>query len=305
MQKPVFTYETVIATSERVAWRIEDLLAVDTPLSFDRAHLPEALAGLSKISCLDEKTKQKLNHIRGHSYMNLFAFVEEYIIAQTVRHAEAEMFGDHDAVRALLRFGEEELKHQKLFKRYCANFRRDFPSEVFVLGNAADVANVILSHSAIAVLLVTLHLELMTQQHYVGCVKDDQTLDPLFTKLLRHHWIEEAQHAKIDVLELARLAADAPPELIETAISEYFGILAALDGLLQKQVDLDLESLSAATGRTIADGDANEIREAQRRSYRNDFLVMGMTNPLFKTTLAELAPAGAGRLAQETAKYQT
>ena len=38
----------------------------------------------------------------------------------------------------------------------------------------------------------------MTQLHYLDSVKDDGDLDPLFKSLLRHHWMEEAQHAKLD-----------------------------------------------------------------------------------------------------------
>ena len=49
---------------------------------------------------------------------HLFGFVEEYILANTVQYANAEMFGDRDAVRALCRFADEEAKHMLLFARY-------------------------------------------------------------------------------------------------------------------------------------------------------------------------------------------
>jgi hypothetical protein len=302
--EPNFTYESVIETSERVAWKIADLFPDGTRISFDAPHLPDALAGVECISGLDDRAKLTLNHIRGHSYMNLFAFVEEYIIAQTVKHAEAEMFGDHDAVRALLRFGEEELKHQKLFQTYCAAFRRDFGSEVRVLSAASDVASVILSHSPTAVLITTLHLEIMTQQHFVKCFKDDPSADPLFSNILKHHWIEEAQHVKIDLLELAKLVEESSEEQIDSAIEEYFGILTAFDGLLADQVEMDIESLEVATGSALGPV-ADEVRAAQRRSYRNDFLVMGMSNPMFISTVRALLTSGKERLDVETNKYRS
>lgn len=45
-----------------------------------------------------------------------------------------------------------------------------------------------------------LHLEWMIQLHYVDSVRADEALDPQFCSLLRHHWMEEAQHAKLDTL---------------------------------------------------------------------------------------------------------
>ena len=50
------------------------------------------------------------------------------------------------------------------------------------------------------------HIEWMTQSHYVDSVRDDGELDPLFKSLLKHHWMEEAQHAKLDTLMVEALA---------------------------------------------------------------------------------------------------
>jgi hypothetical protein len=296
MLEPQFGYERVVDLSVKVCWDLDDVLPASAQIRFDRPHLPDALAGTQQIECLDDAQKLVLNHVRGNSYMNLFGFVEEYIIAQTVQHAQAEMFGDHEAIRALLRFGEEELKHQKLFKRYCAAFRRDFGLDCKLLGSAAEVANVVLDNSATAVMLVTLHLELMTQQHYIDCVRDDSSLDPLFSDILRHHWMEESQHAKIDVLELQKLTTDATQSEVDAAVDQYFGVLQAFDGLLAQQVDMDLETLAEKDGRHFTAPEAAEIRQKQLRSYRKDFLVMGMTNPMFVQTVRQLSESGATRL---------
>ncbi len=300
-----FSYQQTIDASERVAWRIDDILPETASLDFTRPHLPEALTHISELDCLNAEEKLKLNHIRGHSYMNLFAFVEEYIIAQVVRHAQAEMFGDHDAIRALLRFGEEEVKHQTLFLRYCQKFRQEFGSECRVLGQPADVAQIILSKSPIAVMLTTLHLELMTQAHFVGAIKDHSELDPTFVSILRHHWQEEAQHTKIDVLELDKLVEEATEADIQTALADYLGILAAFDGLLLQQVDMDIESLQEASGRSLQPAEHEAVRRSQQSSYRLDFLVMGMQNPLFLDVVESLAPGRGRALVEQAARsYQ-
>ena len=114
------------------------------------------------------------------------------------------------------------------------------------------VAEVILSKSPMAVLLVTLHLEIITQAHYVDAMRDNQEMEPLFTSLFKYHWVEEAQHAKLDVLQLNKLRADAAPEQVETAINDYFDIVSAFAGLLAAQAKLDIGSLSARSVATSA-----------------------------------------------------
>ena len=153
-----YDYNTAIQNSIKVAWKLEDVFPKTTKLNFSRPHLPDALTGIAELNCLGAEEKLALNHLRGNSYMNLYNFVEEYIIAQVVEHTQAEMFGDHDAIWALLRFSEEEVKHQALFRLYCAAFDRDCGTRGQVLNNAAQVAGIIMSKSSIAVMLVTLHL---------------------------------------------------------------------------------------------------------------------------------------------------
>jgi hypothetical protein len=165
---------------------------------------------------LNEAERLALNHLSGNAYLNLFSFVEEYILATMLKHAHAEVFGDPNALRALTRFVDEELKHQALFDRYRRAFQRDFGHPCGVLETAQEVAAVIMSHSPMAVLLITLHIELMTQHHYTECVKDAD-VDPLFKGLLKNHWLEEAQHAKIDALELDKIATSATPAALELA----------------------------------------------------------------------------------------
>ena len=63
-------------------------------------------------------------------------------------------------------------------------------------------------------------IEWMTQAHYLGSVRDDGDIDPLFKSLLKHHWIEESQHAKLDTLIVDALAEGADEAEIDKAIDE-------------------------------------------------------------------------------------
>ncbi len=294
-----FDYESCVRASERVSWRLDDVFPADMKLDFGLRFLPDAIAGSSELTFLSQGEQLKLNQVTGNSYLYLFYFVEEYIIASVVQHANAEMFGDPTALRALLRFADEEVKHQQLFTRFRAAFDRDFGFECDVIANPQAVAEVILGKTPMAVMLTTLHLELVTQQHYVEGYREAEAkgLDPFFASLLKHHWLEEAQHAKIDALELAKLAEGAPAAQIDVAIDDYIGILDAFSGLLAQQGRLDVTSLERATGRSFDEAQTKAIAEHQARAYRRALIVMGLDNPMFGRYLGQFSEGGSERVA--------
>lgn len=298
-----YDYSTCIRNSEKVSWKVDEVIPPGTEMDFSRTFLPGPFSGEGRISVLRDDEKLKLNQITGNSYLNLFRFVEEYIIATAVDHAQAEMYGDHLAIRALLRFAEEELKHQELFRRALATFAEGFGSRCEVLDNAAEVAGVILGKSPIAVMLITLHLELMTQAHYTESIRDNESIDPVFATLLKHHWLEEAQHARIDALELDKLLDSATPEMIDKGFADYLELCQAVDGLLAAQTGMDIESLSAATGRSFSDDEKQAITVGQHAAYRHTFLVAGMTNRQFVNTLEKIVGDGAKRTAELAASW--
>jgi hypothetical protein len=293
-----YDYASVVRHAERVCWTIDEVMPPGTRLDFTRPFLPELLEGSARIPGLAAPERLKLNHIAGHAYIHLFAFLEEYIVAMAVSRAQAEMHGDHDAIRALVRFAEEELKHQKLFFRFLDTFKEGFGHPCWLVGDAATVAREILSKSPIAVLLMTLHIEMLTQTHYAECARHDDKLEPLFVSLLEHHWLEEAQHAKLDALELAKLVAEATPEGVRRGFDDYLSLVGVLDRLLAVQAGLDLSSLGGAIGRVLPEAQAEDALRAQHAAYRGTFLVLGMKNRLFVDIASRISPEGAARVAE-------
>lgn len=294
-----YSYESTLADALKVNWRVEDLIGGEKTLDFTKPFLPDSLAGVNAIGCLSPREKLLLNQIRGNSYLYLFGFVEEFILPFVLDQTRAAVHGDPVEVRALATFAEEEAKHIHLFTRFAADFARGFPTRCGVIGPASEVAAAILKHSALGVGMVTLHLEWMTQLHYIDSVKDNakESIDPQFASLLRHHWMEEAQHAKLDTLLVDRLAREAGPEGIAKGIDDYVAIGTMLDGGLAAQAGLDLESLAHAAERTFTEEEKAEIKAAQIKSYRWTFLVSGMTHPNFVRALGEVSPEGAARVA--------
>lgn len=296
-----YDYQACVTASERIAWKLDDVFPPSTQLDFEKPFLPAALAACGPLPFLTAAQHRTLNQITGNAYANIFGFVEEYILAVMVRHASEHLLGDRDAMRALLRFSDEEVKHQMLFSRFCAAFARDFGHPCEVLGSASEVAAVILSKSPIAVLTMTLHIELMTQAHYVESVRDDSGLDPVFARLLHDHWLEESQHARIDALELDRLLERAAPPAIEQGIDEYLDIVSAFDGLLAEQAAMDARALAGKLGFALAEDQRTAVVAAQHAGYRRTFLVSGMTNRIFATHVESMSDRGAERVRQRAA----
>lgn len=290
-------FEKIVEISERVAWRVDDVIRADERLDFTKAFLPEEMAATRPLTFLSAGEQLRLNQIRANAYLHLFTFVEETIIPMALRHATAELFGDPWAIRALARFADEEVKHQQLFQRFAAAFARDFGSPCGTVSNAEEAAGFILQRSPLAVLLVTLHLELITQAHYVDSVRvlaDANELEPLFASMLKHHWVEEAQHAKIDALEIRKLGAHASGERVAIAIAEYEDILRTLDTVLRKQSALDLQSLELCLGRDLSANERQRFEAVQTASYADSFLFAGLKHRAFRAEIGALhADSGA------------
>ena len=291
-----YSYPAALADSQKVNWRVEDLIGGDKKLDFSKPFLPDSLAGISRIEGLNAREKLILNQIRGATYLHLFGLVEEFILPFALERAKDEVHGDKDRVRALLTFAEEEAKHQQLFQAFATEFAQGFPVEPELIGPAQAVAEAVLSHSKLGVAILILHLEWLTQRHYLESVKTDETIDPRFLSLLRHHWQEEAQHAKIDTLVAAELASRATPQEIELAIDDFLKIGGLLESSLQQQVKFDLTTLEKAIGRTLSEAQRKEIEAAQLKSYRWTFLVSGLEQANFVKAVGELSTAGLGRV---------
>ncbi|RKH70314.1 diiron oxygenase [Corallococcus aberystwythensis] len=297
-------YQSCIQSSERVSWRIDELLPKDTVLDFSHRFLSDALTGTEAIPFLSTEERLLLNQIRSNSYAHLFLFLEEYAVALASQRAGLELHGNATHMRALLRFTEEELKHQQLFARFTDAFAKGFKVAPALLDNQVEVARAIMAKSNLGVLIFNLHMELMTQQHYLETVRgnQDETLDPLFCNLLKHHWLEEAQHTRLDFLEAQKILAGAP-DALDAALNEYAELLQALRGTLNAQLALDLQTLEKAAGRTFTPEERQQLSEAQERSYVWGFIGMGMKAPLFLSRLRALSPVAEQRVLELAPTY--
>src|SRR5215210_8030861 len=270
-----FNYQTTLASSLRAQWELDDVLSTDEELDFSRNFMPETLARTAALDALNPFEQRILNQISAHQYLCIFGVVEEFILPFLLDHARPALREDDYRVRALLNFAAEEAKHIHLFKRFHEAFVRGFPVACEMIGPSEAIGAEVLRHDPLAVGLVILMIEWMTQQHYLGSIRDDGDLDPLFKSLMKHHWMEEAQHAKLDTLIVDALAQGRSEAEIDRAIDEFFAIGGFLDDGLKAQAGLNLDALELATGRNI---DRDSILPQQHQAARWTYLGSGMVH---------------------------
>ena len=291
-----YDYAETIATAQRVNWKIEDIIGGEKKLDFSKPFMPESLARVNKLSFLNDEEKLTLNHIRAHAYLSIFGLVEEFILPFVLDHVRPSLDGDDNRVRAFLQFASEEAKHIQLFKIFREEFTKNFGTECSVIGPGPAVAKEILSHDPLSVALVILHIEWMSQGHYIGSIKDDADLDPQFKSLLKNHWLEEAQHAKLDTNMVASLAEGLSPEEIEKAVDGYLAIGAFLDAGNEQQTKFDMDAFERATGRVLTEEERTEFFKVQLQANRWTYLGTGMNHPRFLETLEDLGPEHRRRI---------
>src|SRR4051794_27160914 len=106
-----------IARSKRVRWDIES--DVIRGRHFDPADkfLPDGLTRAGRLDSFSSQEKRYFSQVQGRTYARMFGLVERFIGAKVLELTGDHWLGDQVALEALVRFGEEELKHQALFRR--------------------------------------------------------------------------------------------------------------------------------------------------------------------------------------------
>jgi len=295
-------YPSIVAVSERVAWSVDAIFA-NRRFAATKPFVPDSWLNTRHLVFLDDREQRTLNHIRAFSYVHLLSNYEEFIPIQMAEVAGKDWHDDRARLRQLLRFGEEEMKHQQLFQRAedvleasCGHaFGRYFdPDKVRVTA----FAKAVLAYPLLPRFLLLAAFEWGTQRHYVESVQagNGGSGDPLYVDILKNHWIEENQHTKTDALEAARLAAG----MSSVEISEAFDGVLGLGGLIGEtfvgQVNQELATFAAVTGRVLPEAEATALRDALNQSLQAILAGVSLTHPSFKQVALELSKEGAAKL---------
>jgi hypothetical protein len=288
-------YARCISASKRVRWDSDK--DVIRGRSFDRSqkYLPDGLSLVHEFATLSGDEKRFVSQIQGRTYANIFGLVERFINAKVLEVSRDHWLGDQVALEALVRFSDEELKHQELFRRI-----NDLVGETLPAGYCFDidpnaVAGAVLSKSTWAVLVLTLDIELFTQLHYRQSIDPDGELSELFKDVFLYHWKEESQHAILDELELKRHDAGLTIAERDQAVDEFTELVGAVDGILQAQAASDAGYFAANCGRVVNKEEAGAIKAGFLKAYRWQYIHSGAGHPMFRKVLTSLITEDQGQ----------
>jgi hypothetical protein len=186
------------------------------------------------------------------------------------------------AFEALTNFASEEVKHMYLFRRVRAKVDEKLGFSLTLVDNEGEFASSVLARNRGAVLLLTSAIEWLTQHHFQSAMKNSDELDPAAKELFRFHWMEEAQHTRLDHLETVRVFKEMTEADRTMAIEDLIWLLAAVDGLLVQQSRHDLANFSRYLGYAFPEDELKDVFFGLLMAKRCAFIKDGITHPNFK-----------------------
>ena len=281
-------YEKVIETSKRIRWEIERDVIRGRAFALDRDFLPVGLSLAGELEFLTPAERRLFSQVQGRTYANLFGLVERFIGAKVIEISQQHALGDQVALEALVRFTDEELKHQALFRRIEQMMADVMPAGYQLAVQPNAVADAVLSKCTWAVLGLTCHIELFTQAHYRASIADATDLSPLWKDVFLFHWREESQHAVLDELEWMREDEQLEPAERDLAVADLIDLVVAVDGILQAQAAADTLYFERCVERAFEPARIERIAATLLKAYRWQYIVSGVLEPRFQKVLGAM-----------------
>lgn len=279
-------YAKCVSASKRVHWTIDEHAIRGRKLDSKDTFLPASLSKVASLDFLSEDEKRFMSQVQGRTYANIFGLVERFINAKILEITTDHWLGDQDALEALVRFSNEEIKHQELFRRIDAMCADVMPAGYHFLPDPNEVAKAVLSKSTWSVLALTCFIEIFVLSHYQQSIDGDTSLSPLFKDVFMYHARDEAQHIIADELEWKRVHGGMSPSAIDDAVDDFIALVGAVDGILQVQATADVDYFCS-----VVNGGRHEMKMARLKAgvlgaYRWQYIISGIGVPRFQVELS-------------------
>jgi len=284
-------YAKCIEVSKRVRFDIERDVIRGRKLDFSTKFLPDGLARMDALEFLSAGEKRLASQIQGRTYANMFGLVERFIAPKIMEVSRDHWLGDQTAFEALVRFTDEELKHQELFRRMERLAAEGMPAGYSFLPQPNDVAAAVLGKSSWAVLALICHIELFVLAHYRQAIEPDAALSGLWKDVFTFHAREESQHAILDELEWMRENERLGAAQRDQGVDDLIALVGAVDGILQMQAAADAQYFIAGT-RNFPKEQSGRIGKAFLGAYRWQYIVSGVKDERFNQILGGMIDAG-------------
>jgi len=279
-------YARCIEVSKRVRFDIERDVIRGRKLDFSQKFLPDGLSKLGALKLLSVGERRFASQIQGRTYANMFGLVERFIAPKVLEVSRQHWLGDQTAFEALVRFTDEELKHQEMFRRMERLAAEGMPAGYTFVPQPNDVAAAVLSKSTWAVLALICHIELFVLGHYREAIEPDAALSPLWKDVFTYHAREESQHAILDELEWMRENGNLTAAQRDQGVDDLIALVGAVDGILQMQANADAAYFRASTGK--------EIEATFLSAYRWQYIVSGVQDKRFNEILGGMITPAQG-----------
>ena len=180
-------YAKVVKVSKRIRWDIDRDVIRQREFDFTKKFLPDGLSKVDRLDFLAASDQRLLSQIQGRTYANMFGLVERFIAAKVLEVSREHWLGDQNALEALVRFGDEEIKHQELFRRIERMCAEGMPPGYTFVPEPNAVASAVLAKSSWAVLALTCHIELFVLAHYRESIETDANVSELWKDVFLYH----------------------------------------------------------------------------------------------------------------------
>ena len=281
-------YAKAVEASKRIRWDIERDVIKGRTFDYARKFLPDGLSKVDRIDGLSAAEKRLLSQIQGRTYANMFGLVERFIGAKMLEVSRDHWLGDQTALEALVRFTDEELKHQELFRRIERTIADGMPAGYRFMPHPNEVARAVLGKSTWSVLALTTMIELFTQAHYRSSIDPDADLSPLWKDVFLFHWKEESQHAIVDELEWKREDGKLTADARDAAVTDLIALAGAVDAMLQAQAAEDARYFADVCGRLLEPAERARVERTVLAAYRWQYILSGAQEPRFRDLLVSL-----------------
>jgi len=274
-------YAKAVEVSKRIRWEIERDVIRGRAFEFDKKFMPDGMSQVARLPFLSAADARFFSQVQGRTYANMFGLVERFIGPKILEVSRDHWFGDQTAFEALVRFTDEELKHQELFRRIERMCAQGMPDGYAFLPDANAVASVVLGKSTWSVLALICHIEIFVLAHYRQAIAPDPDLSAVWKDVFTFHAKEESQHAILDELEWKREDAKISAEAREKGVGDLIELVAAVDGLLQMQAPADAKYFVAHCVGPLSAAEQSQVANAFLSAYRWQYIVSGVQEPRF------------------------
>ena len=295
-------YAKCIAASKRVSWDIDKDVIRGRSLVSSEIFLPTSLSKVDRLDFLAAADKRLMSQVQGRTYSNIFGLVERFINAKILEITRDHWFGDQVALEALVRFSNEELKHQELFRRVERMCAELMPVGYRFLPDPNELAQAVLGKSTWAVLGLTCFIEIFVLSHYRQVLDSETAISGLFKDVFMYHARDEAQHIVADEIEWQRVHNDMSSGDVDRAVDDLIALVAAVDGILVMQSTADAEYFANVASKRLGTDELQRVKAVVLEAYRWQYIVSGVSVPRFQEQLGgKLTPAQQERVSRALA----